>query len=154
MDQTNKYLEDLKSENPAIRNNATQELWSLWYRQAGPEMERELNLGAELMNSKKFDQALFLFKNLIKKCPEFSEAHNKLATLFFLMDRYEDSVKECEEVLERVPHHFGALNGMGICLFQLGRFEEAVKSFQKALEIQPYAEINRIHIAHCRGRLN
>lgn len=154
MDETGQYLVDLKSDNPSMRENATKALWVLWHRQAGMAMERELNEGVQLMNEQHLDEALVAFQSLVDKCPEFPEAHNKLATVLFLMDQYEESVKECEEVLRRIPHHFGALNGMGMCLFELKRFEEAIQSFQKALEVQPYADINHMFIARCRGGLN
>jgi len=71
-----------------------------------------------------------------------------------MIGKFEESVKECEEVLRRIPHHFGALNGMGLCLFDLQRYEEAIRYFQKALEIQPYAVNNRSYIARCRANLN
>jgi len=154
MDKIGQYLEDLKSEDPATREKATMELWTLWYRQAGTEMEMELNEGTRLMNHQQPDQALKVFRNLVEKRPDFPEAHNKLATLLFLMGQYEESVRECEETLRRNPHHFGALNGMGMCLFHLNQFEGAILCFKRALEIQPYAEINRIFIARCRGNLN
>ena len=154
MDNTEQYLIDLKRDDPAVRENATRELWILWHRQFGPELERELYVGTELMDNQKQDQALEVFKSLIAKCPDFAEAHNKLATLLFMMGRFEESVKECEEVLRRVPHHFGALNGMGLCLFDLRRYEEAIRFFQKALEIQPYAVNNHSYIARCRANLN
>ena len=154
MDKTGQYLEGLKSEDPAVRESATRGLWILWHAQEGIEMERELNDATQLMDSQQHDQALEMFRSLVEKCPEFAEAHNKLATLLFMMGRFEESVKECEEVLRRIPHHFGALNGMGLCLFDLRRYEEAIQTFQKALEIQPHAAINRTYIARCRGNLN
>lgn len=154
MDKTEQYLEDLKSEDPAMRENATRELWQLWHRQEGIELERELNKGTRLMDQQKLDEALIVFQTLVEKCPDFAEAHNKLATVLYLMNQYDESVKECEEVLSRIPHHFGALNGLGMCLYELKRFEEAIRSFQKALEVQPYAETNRQFIAHCRASLN
>ena len=154
MDKTGQYLEDLKSEAPAVRAKATRGLWILWHAQAGAEMEQELNEATRLMDRQQHEQALAMFQVLVEKCPEFSEAHNKLATLLFIMGQFEESVKECEEVLRRIPHHFGALNGMGLCLFDLQRHEEAIRCFQKALEIQPYAEINLTYIARCRASLN
>ncbi len=157
MDKTEQYLADLKSEDPSIRENATRGLWILWHSQLGPEMEKELNEGTRLMDRQQHEQALEMFRSLVEKCPGFSEAHNKLATLLFIMGQYEESVKECEEVLRKIQHHFGALNGMGLCLFDLRRYEEAIhcfQSFQKALEIQPHAEINHTYIARCRGLLN
>ena len=154
MDKTEQYLEDLKSEDPAIREHATRELWILWYGQEGAEMEKELNEGTRLMDRQQHDEALEIFRSLVEECPDFSEAHNKLATLLFMMGKFEESVKECEEVLRRIPHHFGALNGMGLCLFDLRRYEEAIRCFQKALEIQPYAMNNLTYIARCRANLN
>ena len=154
MDKTKQYLENLKSEDPAIREHATRELWILWYGQEGAEMEKELNEGTRLMDRQQHDEALEIFRSLGEKCPDFSEAHNKLATLLFMIGKFEESVKECEEVLRRIPHHFGALNGMGLCLFDLQRYEEAIRYFQKALEIQPYAVNTRSYIARCRANLN
>ena len=117
-------------------------------------MERELNEGTELMDQQNLDEALIALQILVEKYPDFSEAHNKLATLLFLMGQFDESVKECEEVLRRIPHHFGALNGLGLCLYELKRFEEAILTFQRALEVQPYALINRTYIARCRANLN
>jgi tetratricopeptide (TPR) repeat protein len=154
MDQTAQYLEDLKSDDPAVRENATRGLWVLWHSQEGSEMEKQLNEATELMDSQKHEQALVAFRTLIEKRPEFSEAHNKLATLLFMMGEFEESIKECEIVLQKIPHHFGALNGRGLCLFDLHRYEAAISCFQKALEIQPHAEINLTYIARCRGNLN
>ncbi len=154
MDKTEQYLEDLKSEDPAMREKATRALWILWHRQEGIELEQELNKGTELMDQQKHDDALIVLQILVDKCPDFSEAHNKLATLLFLMGQYDEAVKECEQVLRRIPHHFGALNGLGMCLYELKRFEEAIRIFQRALEVQPYAQINRTYIARCRAGLN
>jgi len=154
MSKTGQLLEDLKNEDPAIREKATRDLWVLWHRQEGIELERELNEGTDLMDQQKLDEALIAFQILVEKCPDFAEAHNKLATLLFLMGQFDEAVKECEEVLRRIPHHFGALNGLGLCLYELKRFEEAILAFQLALEVQPYALINRTYIARCRANLN
>ena len=154
MDKSQQYLEDLKSDDPVVRENATRELWILWHGQAGTELERELYDGTELMDRQQHQEALAVFCSLVERCPEFSEAHNKLATVLFMMGEFEASAKECEEVLRRIPHHFGALNGMGLCMFDMQRFEEAIRCFQKALEIQPHAVNNHRYIARCRASLN
>jgi tetratricopeptide (TPR) repeat protein len=154
MDKTEQLLEDLKCEDPSVREKATREFWVLWHRQEGIDLERELNEGTQLMDQQNFDEALIAFQVLVEKYPDFSEAHNKLATLLFLMGQFDESVEECEEVLRRIPHHFGALNGLGLCLYELKRFEEAILTFQRALQVQPYALINRTYIARCRANLN
>lgn len=154
MHDPQQLLIDLKSPNPDTRNHATQELWLMWYREAGDEAEEELNRGTRLMGENHMDQAQQVFNHLITNFPDFAEAHNKLATLLFLMEKYEDSVFECEQTLKLNPNHFGALHGLGMCQYKLARYDQALKSFERALEIQPYADANRGYIARCRGKLN
>ena len=154
MDKIQQLLSDLKSPNPATRNHATQELWNIWYLEAGKPAEDQLEQGTRLMGENRLDDAQQVFKRLIKNYPDFAEAYNKLATLLFLKGEYAESVSKCEHVLQLNPHHFGALNGMGMCQYQLARYDEALASFRQALEIQPYAVINREYMARCRANLN
>ena len=154
MHDLQQLLKDLKDPSPATRNHATQELWGMWYREAGDEAEEELNRGTRLMGENRMDPAEKIFTHLIENFPDFAEAHNKLATLLFLEGRYEESVVECEKTLKSNPHHFGALHGMGMCLYKLARYDKALKQFERALQIQPYADANRGYIARCRGKLN
>ena len=147
-------MNDLKSPSPATRNRATQELWSLWYREAGGQAEEQLNRGTRLMGEHQMDAAKQIFKDLLEIYPDFAEAHNKLATLLFLQEEFEEAVIECERTIKINPHHFGALHGMGMCLYKLARYDEALKCFKRAVEIQPYADANREFIAQCLGKLN
>lgn len=154
MNDLQQLLKDLKSPNSSTRDHATWELWEMWYREAGGEAEEEINHGSQLMGENQMDAAEQVFNHLIKNFPDFAEAHNKLATLLFLLGRYDESVFECERTLKLNPHHFGALHGMGICLYKLSRYDEALKVFERTLKIQPYADANRGYIARCRGKLN
>jgi tetratricopeptide (TPR) repeat protein len=106
------------------------------------------------MGLNKFEEAQSHFEKVIKTYPEFAEAHNKLATVLFLLGDYKNSVNECKVTLKMNPHHFATWHGMGLCLFKLARYSEAIESFKSALEIQPYANINRKYIATCMGNLN
>ena len=106
------------------------------------------------MGLQKLDEAQAHFEKVIEIYPEFAEAHNKLATVLFLLGDYENSINECKVTLKMNPHHFGAWHGMGLCLYQLANYPKAIESFKSALEIQPYADINRKYIARCMGNLN
>jgi tetratricopeptide (TPR) repeat protein len=147
-------LQDLLSEEPALRQNATRVLWDLWFSQAGKEAELKIREGTQLMDDLHYQKAHEIFKHLVITYPEFAEAHNKLATVLYLQKKYSHSIKECEITLKLNSNHFGAWNGLGLCLFELARYSEAIKSFQTALTLQPYAELNKIYIAKCRGQLN
>ena len=154
MEDEKKLLLDLHSKAPELRNSATMALWDFWYFEAGEVAETYIRKGEDLMSLNKFEEAQFHFKKVIKMYPEFAEAHNKLATVLFLLGNYKNSVNECKVTLKMNPHHFGAWHGMGLCLFKLARYSEAIESFKSALEIQPYANINRKYIATCMGNLN
>ena len=149
-----KLLSDLYSESQDLRNSATMALWNYWYSEAGEAAESHIRKGEDLLGLQKFEEAQAYFERVIETYPEFAEAHNKLATVLFLLGDYENSVNECKVTLKMNPHHFGAWHGMGLCLFKLARYPEAIKSFKSALEIQPYANINRKYIATCMGNLN
>ena len=149
-----KLLLDLHSEISSLRNSGTMALWDYWYFEAGELAEIEIRRGENLMSLQKFDEAKIHFEKVIQTYPEFSEAHNKLATVLYLLGDYENSVNECKVTLKRNPHHFGAWHGMGLCFFKLTRYPEAIESFKSALKIQPYADINRKYIAICLGNLN
>ncbi len=154
MNDLQKLLDDLKEPDPSVRKRATAALWLRWHEEAGEEATSRLQRGIQLLNENQLDDAEELFTVLASDYPEFSEAHNKLATVLFLNGNYALSIKECKTTLDLNPHHFGAWNGLGLCLYQTGHFQEAIRSFQQALEIQPYSQTNRVYIAKCRGKLN
>ena len=154
MEDVKKLLSDLHSKAPELRDSATMALWDYWYFEAGEVAETYIRKGEDLMNLNKFEEAQSHFEKGIKTYPKFAEAHNKLATVLFLLGDYKNSVNECKVTLKMNPHHFGAWHGMGLCLFKLARYSEAIESFKSALEIQPYANINRKYIATCMGNLN
>ena len=154
MEDEKKLLSELHSKAPELRNSATMALWDFWYFEAGEVAETYIRKGEDLMSLNKFEEARSHFEQVIKTYPEFAEAHNKLATVLFLLGDYKNSVNECKVTLKMNPHHFGAWHGMGLCLFKLARYSEAIESFKSALEIQPYANINRKYIATCMGNLN
>ena len=43
------------------------------------------------------------------------QGYNRRATVLFLLGRYQESIEDCQLVLELNPYHFGAASGMGMC---------------------------------------
>jgi tetratricopeptide (TPR) repeat protein len=154
MDDIKSLLSDLHSQTADLRDSATMALWNRWYCEAGKIAESDIRKGEALLGLKRFEEARLHFTKVTETYPNFSEAHNKLATTLFLLEEYENSANECKVTLKMNPYHFGAWHGMGLCLFKLARYSEAIESFKSALEIQPYSNINRKYIAQCMGNLN
>ena len=147
-------LQDLLSENAQLRQTATKALWDLWLSQAGEKAESRILTGMKRMDKGQYKLAQQEFENLVMDYPKFAEAHNKLATVLYMQEKYVQSIRECEITLEMNPNHFGAWNGLGLCHFRLAHYHKAIESFNTALTIQPYADFNKVYIAKCRGQLN
>ena len=147
-------LQDLLSENAQLRQTATKALWDLWFNQAGEKAESRIRTGTKQMDKGQYELAQQEFENLVMDYPKFAEAHNKLATVLYMQEKYVQSIKECEITLEMNPNHFGAWNGLGLCHYKLAHYQKAIESFNTALILQPYADFNKVYIAKCRGQLN
>ena len=91
-----------------------------------------------------YDYALKVFNNIIKTDPKWSEAWNKRATVFFLMNQYTKSLNDIEKVLDIEYRHFGALSGQARIFIKLHEYEKAIKSLKKALKFYPSFESGKL----------
>jgi tetratricopeptide (TPR) repeat protein len=146
-------LKDLKDPNPNVRQIATEALWRHWYTQKGAYGAQILMRSQSLLEEEKATEAELLLNETIEGLPDFSEAWNRRAVLYYLQKRYWKAIADCEKVLELVPYHFGALHGMGLCHAELGNYLAAIQCFRRALAIQPYAIVNERLILECTAKL-
>jgi tetratricopeptide (TPR) repeat protein len=150
----NALLEDLKNPDEDIRNQATEELWRIWFQQKGQYGFERLERSQTLFTVGDVKQAEALLTQLIDDLPDFAEAWNRRAVLYYLLGEYQKSRVDCLEVLKLNPVHFGALHGLGLCYAALGQYRAAIQAFRKALGIQPYALVNQKLILECTARLS
>jgi tetratricopeptide (TPR) repeat protein len=147
-------LEDLKNPDSNAREQATRELWRIWFTQKGIYGLELLERSQMLMEAKKFQEAETLLNQLIADQPDFAEAWNRRAVLYFVQQNYRKSLADCEQVEALNPIHFGAIHGKGLCYAALGNYVAAIQAFRRALEIQPYAIANQRLILECNARLS
>jgi len=146
-------LADLQCEEAAIRQQATSRLWQLWFHQKGKAGVERLQRAQDLVELGDFVQAEGWLSETIVRYPDFAEAWNRRAVLYFMLEDYQRSLADCQQVVQLNPIHFGAWHGMGLCYFALGNYREAIAAFRKALAIQPYALTNQQLILECTLRL-
>ena len=122
-------------------NNAEQlekKIWSVWNEHPNNDkLTDKLEFGTELMQYGDYNFALKVFNNIIITDPQWSEAWNKRATLYFLMNDFTNSLNDIEKVLNMEPRHFGALSGQARIFIKLQKYEKAIKSIERALEFYP-----------------
>ena len=114
-------------------------IWAKWHWHKIPRLSQKLRLGTTYLQENDFKKALYIFNNIIKEAPAFSEAYNKRATAYFLMKKYEKSLIDIKATLTLEPRHFGALSGMGLIFMTRGDFQRALVAFTAVLKIYPFS---------------
>jgi len=114
------------------------QIWRLWmhhpHRRAAEALERTVvDITAQL-----YDIAETRLVHLVRACPDFAEAWNKRATLYYILERDDECVHDIHRTLELEPRHFGALCGLADILRSSGESESAIFVFQAALRINPH----------------
>ncbi len=127
--------------NAQAAQRTAAEIWRIWSERSDDEsLANLLKQGTSLMNAGRLREAEILFTNIIEKAPDFAEAWNKRATVYFLMRSYDQSKKDIAQTLIREPKHFGALSGLGLIEAQIGNYDAALDAYEKAVEIHPFLE--------------
>ncbi|MBC8007945.1 MAG: tetratricopeptide repeat protein [Prolixibacteraceae bacterium] len=127
----------LFDEDGRIRGTAEAAIWAIWSRSGDAATDRVFERGLEQMREGQLRMAVDTFAKVIAMRPEFAEAWNKRATVYFLLGEDELSLKDCDEVLKRNPQHFGVLAGYGQIYLRNGDLERALDMFERALAINP-----------------
>ena len=100
------------------------------------------------------EKAEQILNELIDNLPDFAEAWNRRAVLYYSIGEYKKAIKDCLIVVKLNPYHFGAFHGLGLCYAALGQYKQAIHAFRQALEIQPYAIENQRLILECTAKLS
>lgn len=115
-------------------------IWALWGASDSPTAEVLLTQSQRAINAGAPAEALSILDRLIAAYPDFAEAWNKRATLYFMMKRYDQSLADIGKVLELEPRHFGALAGKGMILERQKKYSAARTAFEEALAVNPNLE--------------
>jgi len=149
-----RLLVDLKSLDEGIREQATQELWRIWFKQKGTYGLELIQRSQMLLDAGEISHAESILTELIQDQPDFAEAWNRRAVLYYTQGQYQEAIDDCQQVVQLNPIHFGALHGLGLCYAAMGNYLAAIQAFRQALEVQPHEIVNQKLILECTTRLN
>ncbi|MDZ8028125.1 MAG: tetratricopeptide repeat protein [Nostoc sp. SerVER01] len=147
-------LEELKNPDATVREQATRKIWRIWFQQKGIYGLERIDRSQKLLDAGEITEAETALTELLREQPDFAEAWNRRAFLYYSIGDYQKSLADCQMVVQINSIHFGALHGMGLCYAALGRYGEAIRAFKRALEIQPYSLVNQKLILECTFRLS
>lgn len=115
-------------------------IWAIWLASTSDTANLLMGRVKTATEAKDYDLAIKLLNSIIDIRPDFIEAWNRRATIYYMKKEFGRSMEDIHEVLAREPRHFGALSGLGIILQELGDDKGALDVFRRALAVHPHLE--------------
>jgi len=129
-----------KVETPVEAQTVERAIWELWMKSDSPTAELLLTQAVKALGAGEEQASLSILDRLVEIHPDFAEAWNKRATVYFMIGRYSESLSDITHVLDLEPRHFGALSGLGMIKQQQGDKKAALAAFRDALAVNPQLE--------------
>jgi len=117
-------------------------IWALWMISRSDTTNLLMTRVRQAIEDKDTELAITLLDAIIKIKPDYVEAWNRRATIYYMQKDYGRALADIREVLKREPRHFGALSGLGLILQDIGEDKQALEVYRRTLAIYP--RIDRI----------
>jgi tetratricopeptide (TPR) repeat protein len=115
-------------------------IWALWIASGSDTCTLLMSRVKDATDEKNYDLAIKLLDAVIALKPDYVEAWNRRATVYYLKQDYGHSLADLRVVLAKEPRHFGALSGLGLILQDIGDDKDALEAYRKALAIDPHLD--------------
>ncbi len=115
-------------------------IWSAWIATDSDTCTLLMSRVKTAVDSKDLDLGIKLLTAIIQIKPDYLEAWNRRATLYYQKKDFDHSLADIHEVLKREPRHFGALSGLGMILQEIGDDKGALEAYRRALAVHPHLE--------------
>src|ERR1043166_683195 len=123
-----------------IAKQVESRIWAIWLASGSDTADLLMSRVKAAIEGKDTRLAIQLLGSIIEIKPDYIEAWNRRATLFFAMKDYGRAMADIQEVLNREPRHFGALAGLGMILEEVGDDKQALDAYRKALAVNPHMQ--------------
>ena len=112
-------------------------IWALWVVSRSDTANLLMSRVKTAIEAQDTDLAIELLNAIVKIKPDYVEAWNRRATLYYMKKDYGHSIADIREVLRREPRHFGALSGLGLIMQDIGDDKQALEVYRRALAVHP-----------------
>jgi tetratricopeptide (TPR) repeat protein len=113
-------------------------IWALWLSSGSETADLLMSRVRTAIEQNDPELALQLLDAIVDLKPDYVEAWNRRATLYFEKHDYGRAMSDIARVLALEPRHFGALTGLGMILEDIGDDRRALQAFRRALDIDPH----------------
>ena len=115
-------------------------IWAIWLQTPSDTAALLMARAKAAVEAQKIDVGIKLLDAVIKLRPDYIEAWNRRATLYYMQNDYGRSLADIQQVLVREPRHFGALAGLGMIMQDIGDEKRALDAYRKALAVNPHLD--------------
>src|SRR5215471_18972238 len=115
-------------------------IWALLFVSGSDTADLLMSRVKAAFEAKELDLATELLDAIVELKPDYVEAWNRRATIYFMKKDYGRALADIRQVLAREPRHFGALSGLGLIMQELGEDKLALEMFRRALAVHPFLE--------------
>jgi tetratricopeptide (TPR) repeat protein len=115
-------------------------IWDEWMSNNDPFAHQLLITATEAIVMENYEEAEAVLDELVKQKPDFAEAWNKRATLYYLLQRDDESLSDLVHVLSLEPRHFGAMCHFAQICLSKGDTETALYALDTALKLNPHLD--------------
>ena len=95
------------------------------------------NLGTELLDQGRLNEALSYFEQALQENPNKAEIYNNIGNTLLQLGRVDESFSPLQKALELDPNRPDVRSNLGNALLRTGRLEESIIQLRAALNIKP-----------------
>ncbi len=136
-EELDKLFTALKSKDETAAKAAEDRIITLWLQSGSDTIDLLMSWGAQAIDDKDYATALDVLDRMVTLKPDYAEGWNKRATVYYLTDKYGQSLADIQRVLALEPRHFGALTGLGAIFREIGEDKKAIRAYGEALAHRP-----------------
>jgi tetratricopeptide (TPR) repeat protein len=112
-------------------------IWALWLASGSDTANLLMTRVKSAIAAQDLDLALKLLDAVVALKPDYIEAWNRRATIYYMKKDFDRALADIQQVLAREPRHFGAMSGLGMILQEFGDEKQALDVFRRALAVHP-----------------
>jgi len=113
-------------------------IWALWLASGSDTADLLMSRVKTAIEGKDTKLAIEVLTAVIGLKPEYVEAWNRRASLYFANKDFNAALADLRQVLAREPRHFAALSGLGVIMQEFGEDKLALEAFRRALAVNPH----------------
>lgn len=125
------------AETKVSADEIRKKIWYQWIYSINEELQQNLQFALDEFYSGRLLSAEKAFTFIIDEDPNYVEGWNKRATIRYMLDDLEGSLRDIDKVLKLQPRHFGAISGLGLIYLKKKQYTKSLKSYQVLHKLDP-----------------